>query len=284
VLQTGTSSTTIYPFKWYSVASSTATGAKYATTTEYVFNGDTLLSTVDQQIAGGAATGTAQTRYIHPDHLGSTNVVTNASGTVVQTLDYYPYGATRISSGQNATRRQYVNRFADESSLDYMTNRFYDPNRGQFISQDPMFWSQRQNLMNPQSLNSYSYANDNPITGKDPDGLASSNTAQIIGLIQQAISAIQQMISILSGGGSGGGSVAGARTSGSGGMPGPVMVTGMSMPMRSTTWDSTTNKRIQELDPRVRKPATDFINQTDDWLGEKLRVTEELVSEICTGR
>jgi hypothetical protein len=33
VLQTGTSTTTIYPFKWYSVASSTGTGAKYSTTT-----------------------------------------------------------------------------------------------------------------------------------------------------------------------------------------------------------------------------------------------------------
>ena len=41
VLQTGTSTTTIHPFKWYSVASSTESGAKYATTTEHVFNGDT---------------------------------------------------------------------------------------------------------------------------------------------------------------------------------------------------------------------------------------------------
>ena len=39
VFQVGTSTTTLYPFKWYSVASSTGTGAKYATTTEYVFNG-----------------------------------------------------------------------------------------------------------------------------------------------------------------------------------------------------------------------------------------------------
>ena len=96
VFQTTATSTTIYPFKWYSVASSTGSGAKYATTTEYVFNGDTLLSTTDQQFASGVATGTAQTSYIHPDHLGSTNVVTNASGTVVQTLDYYPFGAQRI--------------------------------------------------------------------------------------------------------------------------------------------------------------------------------------------
>jgi YD repeat-containing protein len=97
VLQTGTTTTTIYPFKWYSVASSTGTGAKYATTTDYLFNGDTLLATVDQQTASAAATGTAKTRYIHPDHLGSTNVVTDENGVVVQTLDYYPYGATRIS-------------------------------------------------------------------------------------------------------------------------------------------------------------------------------------------
>jgi YD repeat-containing protein len=72
VSQTGTTTTYLYPFKWYSVASSTGSGAKYATTTDYMFNGDTLLATVDQQTASGNATGTAKTRYVHPDHLGST--------------------------------------------------------------------------------------------------------------------------------------------------------------------------------------------------------------------
>jgi RHS repeat-associated protein len=137
VLQVGTSTTNIYPFKWYSVASSTGSGARYSTTTEYVFNGDTLVSTVDQQIAGGAATGTAQTRFIHPDHLGSTNVVTNASGTVVQTLDYYPYGAARISAGVDASARKYIGQFADQSNLSYLNARYYEGNRGQFLSQDP---------------------------------------------------------------------------------------------------------------------------------------------------
>jgi uncharacterized protein RhaS with RHS repeats len=84
VSQTGTSTTFIYPFKWYSVASSTGTGAKYATTTDYVFNGNSLVATVDQQTASGNATGTAKTRYIHPDHLGSTNVVTDENDNVVQ--------------------------------------------------------------------------------------------------------------------------------------------------------------------------------------------------------
>src|SRR5262252_1097070 len=55
VLQTGTSTTYIYPNKWYSIASSTVSGAKYSTTTEYDFNGDTLLATIDQQLASGVS-------------------------------------------------------------------------------------------------------------------------------------------------------------------------------------------------------------------------------------
>jgi YD repeat-containing protein len=134
VFQTGTTTTYLYPFKWYSVASSTGSGAKFATTTDYVFNGDSLVATVDQQTASGNATGTAKTRYIHPDHLGSTNVVTDASGTVVQTLDYYPYGATRIntSTGGADSARKYIGQFSDQSNLDYLQARYYDSARGQF--------------------------------------------------------------------------------------------------------------------------------------------------------
>src|SRR6266851_7844509 len=86
-----TTSTSTYPFKFFSVSSTTKSSTNWATSTEYFFNGDTLLGTIDQQFKNGVATGTAKTRYVHPDHLGSTNVVTNESGAVVQTLDYYPY-------------------------------------------------------------------------------------------------------------------------------------------------------------------------------------------------
>ena len=184
VFQSTATTTTLYPFKWYSVASSTGSGATFATTTEYVFNGDTLVSTVDQQFASGTATGTPQTLYIHPDHLGSTNVVTNASGTVVQTLDYYPYGSTRLSGEQNATSRQFIGEFSDPSGLNYFNNRFYQNDRGQFLSEDPTHltvgdparlvamtgYTQDQILSDPQLLNSYSYGRDNPIRFKDPKG------------------------------------------------------------------------------------------------------------------
>ena len=184
VLQTTATSTTIYPFKWYSVASSTGSGAKYATTTEYVFNGDTLVSTIDQQFASGTATGTPQTLYIHPDHLGSTNVITNASGTVVTTKDYYHYGSMRVNSGSASLARGYIGQFADQSNLSYFEARYYEPTRGQFLSQDPTYLAvgnpaavkglskvdQNVLLTDPQALNSYSYALNNPIKLKDKNG------------------------------------------------------------------------------------------------------------------
>jgi RHS repeat-associated protein len=187
VTQTGTTTTYLYPFKWYSVASSTGTGAKYATTTDYVFNGDSLVATVDQQTASGNATGTAKTRYVHPDHLGSTNVVTDENGNVVQTLDFYPYGSTRISVATSTNeRRKYIGQFSDDSGLSYLNARYYSPSQGQFLSEDPTFLSvgnqaQVQNLTgedsktylaDPQQLNSYSYSRDNPIINKDPSGNA----------------------------------------------------------------------------------------------------------------
>jgi RHS repeat-associated protein len=177
VLQTSTTSTSYYPSKYFSLASTTNGGTSYATSTNYFWLGDTLLGTIDQKLYNGTATGTAITRYVHPDHLGSTNVVTDASGTIAQLLDYYPYGATRVSSTTFPTneKRQYINQFMDaQTGLDYLQARYYDSARGQFVNEDPVFWGdpKDQNLRNPQSLNTYSYANDNPITNKDPQGNA----------------------------------------------------------------------------------------------------------------
>jgi RHS repeat-associated protein len=61
--------------------------------------------------------------------------------------------------------------------LNYLNARYYDGNRGRFVSSDPIFWSFDQDkniyqnfLMDPQSQNSYSYARNNPITRSDPEG------------------------------------------------------------------------------------------------------------------
>jgi RHS repeat-associated protein len=120
-------------------------------------------------------------------------VVTDASGTVAQTLDFYPYGATRISNGTGASeKRQFIGQFSDDSGLSYLQARYYDTARGQFLTQDPVFLGdpRAQNLTNPQSLNSYSYANDNPITSKDPEGDAS--ISDLLGQLAKALTALCQ--------------------------------------------------------------------------------------------
>jgi uncharacterized protein RhaS with RHS repeats len=133
VLQVSTTSTSYYPSKYFSVASTTIGGTSWATSTNYIWLGDTLLATVDQKLYNSAATGTATARYVHPDHLGSTNIVTDASGTIAQLLDYYPYGASRVSSTTFPTneKRQYIGQFADaQTNLSYLNARYYDGVRG----------------------------------------------------------------------------------------------------------------------------------------------------------
>jgi RHS repeat-associated protein len=187
VLQVSTTSTAYYPSKFFSLASTTNGGTSWATSTNYIWLGDTLLATFDQKLYNGTATSSAITRYVHPDHLGSTNVVTDASGSVTQLLDYYPYGATRVSSTTFPTneKRQYIGQFADaQTSLSYLNARYYDGQRGQFLSQDPVFLAlgntsqvqqitdapQASFLSDPQQANSYSYSSNNPVVKKDPEG------------------------------------------------------------------------------------------------------------------
>ena len=60
-----------------------------------------------------------------------------------------------------------------DTGYNYFGARYYNPKTGQFASEDPVFLAlgtTNQGLENPQSLNSYAYANDNPINNVDPDG------------------------------------------------------------------------------------------------------------------
>jgi RHS repeat-associated protein len=70
-------------------------------------------------------------------------------------------------------RRKYIGQFADDSTLSYLNARYYDSVRGQFLSEDPVFWRdpKQQNLNDPQTFNTYSYSVDDPIAKKDPTGL-----------------------------------------------------------------------------------------------------------------
>ncbi len=149
--------TTVYPNDFYNT-----NGTKK---TKQIYAADRLVATIE------TVSSTVTPYYDHTDYLGSTNVVSDSTGAQVELLDYYPFGNQRISSGAYTGQRQYVGQIYDaDTGLDYLNARYYNGTQGRFISQDPIFWNPEKFLNDPQQLNSYSYARNNPITLSDPTG------------------------------------------------------------------------------------------------------------------
>ena len=181
--------TTFFPNKLYN----TLLSGK-ATSTKHIFANGLDVATIEKVGA------TATTRYMFTDHLGGTTVVTDASSTIVETMDYYPYGALKLDTkGANyvGEKRKYIGEQYDSSSaLNYLNARYYNSNRGGFISQDPVFLGDptKQTLDDPQKLNAYSYGRDNPVRLSDPSGLNAADdqlNALKLQLIQAQINLIK---------------------------------------------------------------------------------------------
>lgn len=109
--------------------------------------------------------------FMHPNHVGSPSIITNAAGTqVLTTMMHKPYGEIvrnpAYSSGADITRYKFTGQEEDaESGLVYMNARFYDPAIGRFISSDSEFGGQ-----GTQGFNRHMYATGNPIKYTDPSG------------------------------------------------------------------------------------------------------------------
>ena len=127
------------------------------TCTKYIFAGDKRVA---------MKTG-PNVYYYHTDHIGSSNVMTNTSGTKVEDIYYLPYGKTHSDSGTLNVKHKFTGQeLDDESGLYYYGARYYDPEIGRFISPDSIV----PDFSNPQSLNRYSYALNNPVIIRDADG------------------------------------------------------------------------------------------------------------------
>ena len=126
-----------------------------------------------------AATPAQTLRYVHTDHLGSVDTLTDESGAVVERLSYDAWGKRRVASGVSAwrdpvvpiagaeTRRGFTgHEHLDEFALIHMNGRVYDPSLGRFLSADPFI----QFPASTQGLNRYSYVRNNPLRATDPDG------------------------------------------------------------------------------------------------------------------
>jgi RHS repeat-associated protein len=101
--------------------------------------------------------------FYHHDQLGSTRMLTNSSGEATATFTYGAYGQPAGSTGSQTTPLGFAGQYTNEQSgLQYLRARVYDPVTGQFITRDPLEALTRE---------PYAYTGDNPVNGIDPSGL-----------------------------------------------------------------------------------------------------------------
>ncbi len=99
--------------------------------------------------------------YFQQDQLGSTTALTNSNGGIVAQINYDAFGN---SSGTSLTRYDYTGRERDpDTGLLYYRARWYDPQVGRFISEDPIGLA--------GGINAFAYVGNGPILGTDPQGL-----------------------------------------------------------------------------------------------------------------
>lgn len=124
----------------------------------------------DKHIYGGngrlAIETASQTFFHHGDHLGSTSVVTDASGNQVKSVAYYPFGETRQEDGVYLNYKYTGQELDNETGLYNYAARLYSPEIGRFITADSIV----PDLTNPQSFNRYAYVQNNPVNRIDPSG------------------------------------------------------------------------------------------------------------------
>ena len=106
-------------------------------------------------------------RFFHPDHLGSTTLVTDEQGNVIEQIAYAPYGQTVTRLGASGAPPRFTGQRLDASTgLYYYQARYYDPQLGRFTQPDPII----RTLTDPQTLNRYAYVRNNPVNLVDPTG------------------------------------------------------------------------------------------------------------------
>jgi RHS repeat-associated protein len=106
--------------------------------------------------------------YDFADSIGSTRAVTNATGSVCFSADYYPYGQENgYNTSCSPTDKFAGYEYDSETGNYYAFARYYNPRLGRFMSPDPLGGS----VADPQSLNRYTYVLNSPESSIDPSGM-----------------------------------------------------------------------------------------------------------------
>ncbi len=129
--------------------------------TKYVFLGNTRIASLTN----------GNVLYYHGDHLGSANVLTDASGVKKELTEYEPFGkisrSNKLGNSDEIARYYFTGqKLDDETGLYFYNARYYDPSLGRFITADTL----TPNPKNSQAFNHYAYVFNNPLKYTDPSG------------------------------------------------------------------------------------------------------------------
>lgn len=182
----GQETTYFYPFNDFEVRKSSG---KTQILNSIIINGSVVSITLKSSDSNNP-----KRYYLHKDHLGSSNIITDSSGGIVSINRYDTFGK-KISLKNDLLTNLYQG-FGGHKELNHeglidMGGRIYSSNIGRFLNKDPFV----QSPTNFQNYNRYSYVLNNPLNNIDPSGyflkslgkLASSAWKNTVGKVYKEI-------------------------------------------------------------------------------------------------
>ncbi len=141
------------------------------------------------RVDGAIGDTSAKVYYYHTDQVGSVKAVTDSAGKTVYNADYLAFGTQFAKDGDFDETHGFTGKEYDsDTGLYYFAGRWYDPDLGRFISEDP--------VDDPNSPNLYSYCANNPLSNIDPTGYDLASTiSSVCSAISSAFSSIGSAIS-----------------------------------------------------------------------------------------
>ncbi len=142
--------------------------ARGTTNLYHIFAGTRRVATFSPAVKLPGASGNTDYHYYHGDHLGSSSLITDATGAMAEHYEYTAYGRERAngSAAPDGSHRFTGQILDQDTGLYYYGARYYDAVLARFVQPDTIIPS----LWNPQSYNRYAYTLNNPLRYTDPSG------------------------------------------------------------------------------------------------------------------
>ena len=131
-----------------------------------------LYGTDENQVLAEENLADSGTKWALSDHENSVRDVVDNTGTVLDDIVYDSFGnVVSQSSPSNAMRSGYTGAPTDaETGFTYLHRRYFDPQAGRFVSQDPAGFT-------AGDTNLYRYVGNSPLDGVDPSGMCAKGTS-----------------------------------------------------------------------------------------------------------